>query len=180
MQLGAAREVIKAGSSNVVSYLERASDLAQFGLGEARRSAFSLQPTIIEELGLVEALQKMVERSNIPGRLRCNFHSTGVSEENLPPSVQQDLLRIAQEAMSNAVRHAKPTVISVNLRCHPPKLVLEVTDNGSGIADSQAASREGFGFSNMRARAENIGAQLEVRSEAGRGTTIVVHVPMNF
>jgi signal transduction histidine kinase len=180
MQLGAAREVIKAGSSNVLSYLERASDLAQFGLGEARRSAFSLQPTIIEELGLVEALQKMVERSNIPGRLRCNFHSTGVPEENLPPSVQQDLLRIAQEAMSNAVRHAKPTVISVNLRCHPPKLVLEVTDNGSGIADSQAASREGFGFSNMRTRAENIGAQLEVRSEAGRGTTIVVHVPMNF
>jgi signal transduction histidine kinase len=180
MQLGAAREVIKAGSSNVLSYLERASDLAQFGLGEARRSAFSLQPTIIEELGLVEALQKMVERSNIPGRLRCNFHSTGVPEDNLPLSVQQDLLRIAQEAMSNAVRHAKPTVISVNLRCHPPKLVLEVTDNGSGIADSQAASREGFGFSNMRARAENIGAQLEVRSEAGRGTTIVVHVPMNF
>jgi signal transduction histidine kinase len=81
--------------------------------------------------------------------------------------------------MSNAVRHAKPTVISVNLRCHPAKLVLEVTDNGSGIADSQAASREGFGFSNMRARAENIGAQLEVRSEVGRGTTIVVHVPMN-
>src|SRR5258707_2498973 len=170
----------KAGSGSVLSYLERASDLAQFGLGEARRSAFSLQPTIIEELGLVEALQKMVERSNIPGRLRCNFYSTGVPEENLPPSVQQDLLRIAQEAMSNAVRHAKPTVISVNLRCHPPKLVLEVTDNGSGIADSQAASREGFGFSNMRARAENIGAQLEVRSEAGRGTTIVVHLPMNF
>jgi signal transduction histidine kinase len=57
---------------------------------------------------------------------------------------------------SNAVRHAKPTIISVNLRCHPPNLVLEVTDDGSGIDDSQAASREGFGFSNMRARAENI------------------------
>ena len=62
---------------------------------------------------MIEAMQKMVERSNIPGRLRCNFHSTGVPEESLPLSVQQDLLRIAQEAMSNAVRHAKPTVISV-------------------------------------------------------------------
>jgi signal transduction histidine kinase len=94
--------------------------------------------------------------------------------------VQQDLLRIAQEAMSNAVRHAKPTVISVNLRCQPPNVVLEVTDNGSGIANSRAVRSKGFGFSNMRARAENIGAQLEVRSAAGRGTTIVVHVPMNF
>jgi predicted ATPase/signal transduction histidine kinase len=180
MQLGAAKEVFKAGSGNILSYLERASDLAQFGLSEARRSAFSLQPTIIEESGLIEALQKLVERSNIPGRLRCNFHSTGVPEESLPPSVQQDLLRIAQEAMSNAVRHARPTVISVNLRCNPPHIVLEVIDNGSGMADSQAASREGFGFSNMRARAENIGAQLEVRTASGRGTTVVVQVAMSF
>ncbi len=180
MQLGAAKEVIKAGDNNILSYVERASDLAQFGLSEARRSAFSLQPTIIEESGLIEALQKLVERSNISGRLRCNFHSAGVPEESLPPSVQQELLRIAQEAMSNAVRHAKPTVISVNLHCHPPDIVLEVIDNGSGMADSQAASREGFGFSNMRARAENIGAQLKVRTASGRGTTIVVQVPMNF
>jgi signal transduction histidine kinase len=122
----------------------------------------------------------MVERSNIPGRLRCSFHSAIGPEESLPPSVQQDLLRIAQEAMSNAVRHARPTVISINLRCNPPDLVLEVTDNGSGITDSQEASREGFGFSNMRARAENIGAQLEVRSAPGRGTTIVVHLSTNL
>jgi signal transduction histidine kinase len=180
MQLGAAREVFKAGSGSVLSYFERASDLAQFGLGEARRSAFSLQPTIIEESGLIEALQRMVERSNIPGRLRCNFHSTGVLEESLSSSVQQDLLRIAQEAMSNAVRHAKSTVISVHLRSNPADLVLEVTDNGSGIADYQATSREGFGFSNMRARAESIGAQLKVRTAAGSGTSIVVHLPLVF
>jgi signal transduction histidine kinase len=180
MQLGAAMEVIEAGGGSVLGYVERAFDLAQFGVGEARRSAFSLQPKIIEESGLIEALQKMIERSNIPGRLRCNFHSTGVPEENLPPWVQQDLLRIAQEAMSNAVRHARPTVINVSLRCNPPNLVLEVTDNGSGIADSQPARKEGLGFPNMRARAENIGAQLEVRTAKDRGTTIVVHIPMNF
>jgi hypothetical protein len=111
----------KAGG-NILSYLERASDLAQFGLSEACRSAFSLQPTIIEESGLIEALQKLLERSNIPGRLRGNFHSSGVPEESLPSSVQQELLRIAQQAMSSAVRHAKPTVISVNLRGNPSDL----------------------------------------------------------
>jgi PAS domain S-box-containing protein len=180
MQLGAAREVLKAASGSVLGYVERASELAQFGLAEARRSAFSLQPAIIEESGLIEALQKMVERSNIPGRLRCNFHSIGVPQDSLPLFVQQDLLRIAQEAVSNAARHAKPTVISVHLRCHPPDLVLEVTDNGSGIADFLSASQEGFGFSNMRARAANIGAQLEVLTAADRGTTIVVRVPTNI
>jgi signal transduction histidine kinase len=177
MQLGAAAEVIKSGSGSVLRYVERASDMAQFGLAEARRSAFSLQPTIIEESGLIEALQKMVERSNIPGRLRCNFHAACVPEESLPSSIQQELLRIAQEAMSNALRHAKPTVISVHLRCKPPDLILEVIDNGSGMDESHVARREGFGFSNMRARAENIGAQLEVRTVGGRGTTVVVRVP---
>jgi signal transduction histidine kinase len=75
MQLGAAKQVIKMGGDNGLSYVERATELAQFGLAEARRSAFSLHPAIIEELGLVQALQKLVERSNIPGRLRCNFRS---------------------------------------------------------------------------------------------------------
>src|SRR5262249_35835177 len=154
------RRSSKKGGDNSLAYVERAIELAQFGLAEARRTAFSLQPTIIEELGLVQALQKLVERSNIPGRLRCNFHSTGVPEESLPPSAQEDLLRIAQEAMSNAVRHAKPTVINVSLRCDPPNLVLEITDNGSGITDPQTACIEGFGLSNMQARAEKLGRNL--------------------
>jgi len=178
MQLGAAIEVIKAGNGRVMNYLERASDMAKFGLAEARRSAFSLQPSLIEESGLIDALEKMVERSNIPGRLRCNFHSTGAPEESLAPSVQQELLRITQEAMSNALRHAKPTVVSVSLRCQPPDLILEVADNGIGIHNSHPLTREGFGFANMRSRAENIGAKLEIRTSAGTGTSIVVHMPM--
>ena len=179
LQLGAAKKVIKRRGDKSLSYVERATELAQFGLAEARRSAFSLQPTIIEELGLVQALQKLVERSNIRGKLRCNFHSTGVPDESLPSSVQEDLLRIAQEALSNAVRHAMPTVINVSLCCDSSKLVLEVADNGSGIANPQAACREGFGLSNMQARAKNLGAQLDVRTSAGRGTSIVVRMPIS-
>jgi GAF domain-containing protein len=117
MQLGAAKEVINTGDG--LRYVERAAELAQFGLAEARRSAFSLQPTIIEESGLIDALQKLVERSNVPGRLHCNFRSTGVPEEGLPTRIQHELSRISQEAISNAVRHAKSTVVSVTLRWEP-------------------------------------------------------------
>jgi signal transduction histidine kinase len=179
MQLGVAKEVIKTGDNNGLTYIERASELAQYGLADARRSAFSLRPTVTKESGLIEALQKVAERSNIPGSLRCNFRSHGVPEESLPPSAQQELLRIAQEAISNAVRHAKPTVISVDVRWEPPNLVLEVTDNGSGIANPQLASRGGFGLSNMRARAEKLGAQFDVHTAASRGTSIVVLLPIN-
>jgi signal transduction histidine kinase len=121
----------------------------------------------------------MVERSNIPGSVRCNFSSHGVPEESLPPSAQQELLRIAQEAISNAVRHAKPTVIRVDVRWEPPNVVLEITDDGSGIANPQLASRDGFGLSNMRGRAEKLGAQFEVRTAASRGTSIIVLLPIN-
>jgi PAS domain S-box-containing protein len=179
MQLGVAKEVIKPGADNGFTCIERASELAQHGLAEVRRSAFSLQPTVTEESGLIEALQKMVERSNIPGSVRCNFSSHGVPEESLPPSAQQELLRIAQEAISNAVRHAKPTVIRVDVRWEPPNVVLEITDDGSGIAKPQLASRDGFGLSNMRGRAEKLGAQFDVRTAASRGTSIIVLLPIN-
>jgi signal transduction histidine kinase len=178
MQLDAAKEVLKKGDNKGLSYLERAAELAQFGLAEARRSAYSLQPSLTEGLGLAEALQKLVERSNVPGRLRCNFHASGVPEERLPGTARHELLRIAQEAISNAVRHAKSTVINVSVRGEPPNLVLEVTDNGSGIAEPQLASGDGFGLSSMRARAENLGARFDVRTAPGRGTSIVVRLPL--
>jgi signal transduction histidine kinase len=70
-------------------------------------------------------------------------------------------------------------VISVDVRWEPPNLVLEVTDNGSGIANPQLTSRGGFGLSNMRARTEELGAQFDVRTAASRGTSIVVLLPIN-
>jgi signal transduction histidine kinase len=180
MQLSAAATAMKKQSDNALSHVERATDLARFGLSEARRSALSLRSNIIEESGLIEALQKLVERSNIPGLLRCTFRSSRVCEERLPPHVQQDLLRIAQEAISNAVRHARPTIINVSLRSAQPNLVLRITDNGSGICNGRTASaREGFGFANMRVRAKNLGAKLEVRSSAGAGTSVAVRVPIS-
>lgn len=121
LQLEGAQEVITTGHDD--GYVQRATELAQFGLTGARRSAFSLQSALIEGSGLIEAPQKLVGRSNIEGRLHCHFHWDGVPEELLAPSVQQDLLRIAQEAISNAVRHAKPTVVSVgpSLGCAQPR-----------------------------------------------------------
>jgi signal transduction histidine kinase len=179
MQLGAAKKVMQRGGNNSLNYIERAIDLAQFGLAEARRSAFSFQPSVIEEFGLVRAMEKLAERSNIPGRLLCEFVSAGVSEENLPPALQEELLRITQEAISNAVRHAKPTTVNVRLHADPSNLVLEVTDNGSGIADPDEACREGFGLSNMQARAENLGAHFEIHTAMDQGTSIRVRLPLS-
>jgi signal transduction histidine kinase len=177
VHLAVAAEGTQENSEEALSQIERARELARFGLSEARRSAFSLRSNVIEESGLIEALKMLVERSNIPGRLRCTFHSKLKNDKGLPVAIRQDLLRIAQEAISNALRHARPTAISVSLRMNPPNLVLEVKDNGCGMTSS-AEIREGFGFVNMRARVKKLNGELEIRSAPGRGTTILVIVPV--
>ena len=178
MQLEMAKELKTDKDDEAFNYLERANDLARFGLAEARRSVMSLQSMTIKGSGLVESLQILAERSNIAGRLRCTFRSSLQDDESVPIEVRQDLLRIAQEAISNALRHAKSTAISVTLRSDPPNLVLKVKDNGIGIA-TKAETREGFGFVNMRARVKKLKGTLDIRTAPGRGTSIIVSVPVN-
>jgi signal transduction histidine kinase len=177
MQLSAAGRAMVRKSKDAQQYVERANELARFGLSEARRSALSLRSNIIEESGLIEALHKLTERSNIPGLISCSFQASRVDENALSPQVQQDLLRIGQEAISNALRHAQPTEIRVSLRVNPQNLVLKVTDNGSGLAKARLVSGgQGFGFANMRARAKNLGATLDIRSKPGHGTSVIVRL----
>jgi len=180
MQLFAAQEAIRTNDDNGVGYVERANDLARFGLAQARSSALSLRSNIIEELGLIDALQMLVELANIPGRLRCDFRSNGVRQGSLPPHIQQDFLRIAQEGISNALRRGKPTVVGVSLLMDSSNLMLEITDNGSGNEDPGPEIKEGWGLSNMRERAKNLGAELDIRTAAGRGTSIMVRLPINW
>jgi signal transduction histidine kinase len=179
MQLFAAEEVIKNNRDDGLRYVERANDLARFGLAEARRSTLTLQSTVIAESGLVEALQMLVERSNIPDKIRCTFYSNGLGDESLPHGVQQDLLRIAQEALSNAMRHAKPTVVRISLRSSASSIVLEIRDNGCGMASDKLETDDGFGFGNMRARAKKLNADIAIRAAKGRGTSVVVRLPIN-
>jgi signal transduction histidine kinase len=177
MQLSVAVRAMARKSKDARSHVERASELARFGLSEARRSALSLRSNIIEESGLIEALRKLAERSSIPGLISCKFQASRVDEKALSPQAQQDLLRIGQEAISNALRHAQPAEIKITLRGNPPDLVLKVTDNGSGLATARRVSGDqGFGFANMRARAKNLGATLDIRSKPGRGTSVIVRL----
>ncbi len=178
MQLGVAKEELASKEGDPLRRIQRAVDMAKFGLAEARRCAHNLR--LSNESGLAVALKRLVERSTVAGRLRCTFRSENIPEKSLPPSVQQhELLRIAQEAVHNAVRHANPTSIDVSLKWDAPNLVLQVRDDGSGISKVSQVKSEGFGLSNMRARASQIGAKLEIQTSADHGTTVIVNVPIS-
>jgi PAS domain S-box-containing protein len=179
MQLEMAKELKTDKDDEAFNYVERANDLARFGLAEARRSVMSLQSVIAKDSGLIESLQILAERSNIAGRLRCTFRSNLPDDESVPVGIRQDLLRIAQEAISNALRYAKSTAISVSLRSDQQNLTLKVKDNGIGIP-TEAETREGFGFANMRARVKKLEGRLDIRTASGRGTSIIVRVPFKL
>jgi signal transduction histidine kinase len=177
MQLGVAKEELSSKQGDPLCRIQRAVELASQGLAEARRFAHKLR--LSEESGLVMALQALVERTSIPGRLRCNFRSDSIPEKSLPPRVQHELLRIAQEAIHNAARHANPTLILVDLQWNAPNLVLQVKDNGCGISVPRLEKGEGFGLGNMRKRASEIDGRFEIQTAAGHGTTIIVTVPIS-
>jgi signal transduction histidine kinase len=178
MQLGVAKEALSSKEGDALCSIQRAIEVAKFGLAEARRCAHNLRSS--NESGLAVALQGLVERTSlVGGRLRCNFRSDNIPENSLPPRVQHELLRIAQEAIHNSVRHANPTTISVSLHRDGNNLELQIRDNGYGIPPSQLLSQNGFGLINMQSRAKKVGASLDIRSDVGAGTVIVVRLPIN-
>ena len=121
----------------------------------------------------------LVERSNLAGRLRCNFRSNRIPEEKLPVKIEHELFQITQEAMTNAIRHGKATLILVTLRWKAPNLTLQIKDNGSGIPITRLEESEGVGLRSIRERAAQINAKLDIRTAPTRGTAIVVAIPIS-
>jgi signal transduction histidine kinase len=162
------------------THLERASDLARHSLGEARRSVHNLAPVALAADGLPEALKKTVAEWGERAGVRAEFTVTGTAEQ-LHDEVSATLLRIAQEALSNAARHARPTRVGVTLSFMGDEVTLDIRDDGTGFDPAAVPERThsgGFGLDGMRARAERIAGSLTVESEPGHGTAVSARVPL--
>ena len=179
MQLEVAAEQLAAKNGDPLGQIQLANEIAMFGLAEARRSILSLRSDDVEPSGLTMKLRGLVERSNVAGRLRSDFRFNDIPEESLPPRIQHQLLRVAQEAISNAVRHAKPTVVKVTLRWKRPNLILKVKGNGCKFSSANLKKAEGFGLTTMRTRAEQINGKLDIQTAPGHGAIIVLTVPIS-
>jgi signal transduction histidine kinase len=178
LQLATAKEVLSSTESDALRSIKQAIESANLGLAETRRCIHNSRLSAVDESGLTVALQRLAERWTAAGRLGCDFRFNHIPENRLPARTKHQLLRIAQEAIHNAVRHANPTLIVVTLRWDAPNLLLQVKDNGLGISTAPFKKCEGFGLANMRERASEIAARFEIQTAAGHGTTIIVTVPV--
>ena len=162
--------------SDSVERLARVKHLAKCGLEDSRRMLLGLRPKSLDGISLAGALKVLAHCSAREWRIVCKFRFIGQAT-GLPPDVQDEFCRIAQEALCNVRKHSRATSVSIILNCKPNIVALTIEDNGQGFVDKRPkTASEGFGLSSMRDRAIRIGGSMEISSAARRGTKVRVRV----
>jgi len=171
----------KAGVDAVASYLDDCIGVVDGAIRQVRHLSLDLRPPMLDDLGLVATLRWYVDRQAQRAGYRGRFIS-GAAEIRLDPAIATAAFRVAQEALTNVARHAGARSVRVSVRCRDGSLRLVVRDNGVGF-DTAAALRHGgrgagLGLLGMRERAVLLGGRIDVRSLPGRGTRVLLTIPL--
>jgi PAS domain S-box-containing protein len=151
--------------------------LTDVTISTMRRIAAELRPSILDDLGLVEAIewqtQQFQARTGIDSRCDCALENL-----DFDPEQSTAIFRIFQETLTNVLRHAKATAIEVSMREENGEFVLTISDNGRGIREHEKSGRRSLGILGMRERALLIGADFEITGIEGEGTKITLRMPI--
>jgi ligand-binding sensor domain-containing protein/signal transduction histidine kinase len=159
------------------NHVASARDLARSSLKEARSSVWNLSPTGLDKISLLESVSRVIQQ--IAGGRADNIkvQSSGTPWA-MQPHAENHVVRITQEAVSNALEHGKAHTIAITLAYAVDALEVEVIDDGVGfVPHASEEPGRGFGLKNMRHRSAQIGARIDITSETGRGTRVLLHVP---
>jgi signal transduction histidine kinase len=160
--------------------LDQTRELVQDSLAEARRSIWDLRSHTAEGEDFASKLSKMAAQVTSRTQVKVRFEVAGTYHA-LSAKIEDELLRIGQEAITNVVRHAEAKHIDIGLNFDAKKVRMIITDDGRGFVDHMAASGANghYGLQGMRERAEQIGAELTVVSTPGGGTQVRVETPIH-
>jgi signal transduction histidine kinase len=173
MQLNAAEQRLQADSADARAHIKKARQLASESLEEARRSVSALRAGALSNGSLLDAIEQIGRKLTSDSGVQLDTRLEG-QPYALPEQCEANLLRIAQEALTNAVRHSGTERIGIRLAYQTGAVVLEVGDSGRGMSGQEPS---GFGVDGMRERARQIGGEIKILSDPGRGTRVVVTIP---
>jgi PAS domain S-box-containing protein len=176
VQLQAANDPHIHDPADLQAHLNQALALARVSLAEARRSVQALRPPTLAEGDLGGALMRLLQQLTASAEVAASFALVG-SPVALSPTIEGHLLRIGQEALHNALRHAQARHIRLELAFSTGRVRLQIRDDGSGFLVEQVPV-DRYGLLGMRERAEQLGADLTIISAQGQGTTITVEAPI--
>lgn len=142
-----------------------------------RRISTELRPGMLDDLGLVAAIEWQTQEFQARAGICCQFTSTLV-DRKLDRELATAAFRIFQETLTNVARHAKATRVSIALGTKANSLILTVRDNGKGITEREIADRRSLGILGMRERALLLGGEVMISGLRGRGTTVTVAIPL--
>ncbi len=172
MQLEAAKGATKQGNpEEVFERISRAGELARSSLGEARRSVRALRPRSLRDGKLFLAMDDLLKRMADGSGLNAEFKTKG-DERLIPADYEEDLLRIAQESLTNTIKHANARNFSATLSISPDSFQLQLADDGKGF--DPLADHDGFGLIGMKERVDRMNGQFIIRSKPNVGTEILV------
>ncbi|HEU4390216.1 MAG TPA: histidine kinase, partial [Blastocatellia bacterium] len=158
--------------------VDQACHLTRYSLAEARRAVADLRSDDLERRELPAALPEIADKLTASSTVQARVQVIGPTRR-LHPVTEKNLLRIFQEAVANAVKHAAASTIDIELRYETDCLALRIRDDGSGF-DTEKTVPLGvghYGLTGMRERAERIGGRMILKSSPGEGTELLVEVP---
>jgi signal transduction histidine kinase len=177
MQLDLASDCFRDAPRIAQQALETARGMSRHSMVEARRSVWDLRCHLLENGDLISAIKHEVNALASRDDVKINFQVAGVPVR-LSGAVEMNLLRIAQEAVANAIKHGHAQTVDVDLQYDTRKVCLSVSDDGQGFVGKSGPSAGHFGLLDMRERAQALGSRLIVHSGAGRGTRIAVEAQL--
>ena len=166
------REPLKAREA-----VDHATDLARSSLQEARRSVWDLRPEGLERAGLAGAVRDELNRVSQRTGTRCSVRVRGLRGFSIPAAVELAVFRVVQEAVANALHHAAPSKVHVEIVRSEEQLRVSISDDGRGFEPLSSPRSGSFGITSMRERAAACGGTLELASRPGGGTKVVLQVP---
>jgi two-component system, NarL family, sensor kinase len=157
--------------------VEQVKTLARTGLAEARRSVWALHPDADEYRDLAGSLQRSLTQLTQHTPLQADLVIVG-TPQLVPPDIGMNLLRIAQEATTNTLRHAQAQTLQIEITFKVDALELRIQDNGMGFDRQLANNDGGFGLLGMQQRCDRLSGQFTIQSQPGQGTCTLIQIPL--
>lgn len=176
MQLELVKDRLPPGAESAARHLEQAHRQARSSLADARNSIWNMRSQVLENGDLASALSNILKQMTEGKKIASTVQVTG--SRRLPPVTENNLLRIGQESITNAIKHARAGRIEVLIEFGEKQVRLRVRDDGCGFDPGQPPkSQGGFGLVGMRERAAQLQGELTVQSASGKGTEVTLTLP---
>jgi signal transduction histidine kinase len=157
---------------------ERTDELIEEAYQKVRRLAHAKNAGVFASEGLIPAIQKLAEKISIPGKLQLQVIAFGF-KERLENTLEIAIFRTVQELSTNIIKHSQATEATIHLTDHGDSINIMIEDNGVGFDRKNIDTADGMGLQNIKKKIVQLGGNLEIDSTPGKGTTIIIDIPVN-